>query len=84
MAPAAVRGRVPDPDQDYSSQITRFKDADAQILGGVVLPPDFTTSGKQSLQQGFNPMIATGGKALPFPQSRGSAPPRFDRRCDLR
>ena len=43
--------------------------ADAQILSGVMLPPDFTNFWKQSLQQGFNPTIATVGKALLFPQS---------------
>jgi len=41
----------------------------ADILSGVMLPPDFTNFWKQSLQQGFNPMIATVGKALLFPQS---------------
>jgi branched-chain amino acid transport system substrate-binding protein len=34
-----------------------------------MLPPDFTNFWKQSLQQGFNPMIGTVGKALLFPQS---------------
>ena len=34
-----------------------------------MLPPDFTNFWKQSLQQGFNPTIATVGKALLFPQS---------------
>ena len=37
-------------------------------------PPDFTNFWKQSLQQGFNPIVATVGKALLFPQrSRPSA-----------
>ena len=62
-------GRYQDLTDDYSSQIAKFKSADAQILSGVMLPPDFTNFWKQSLQQGFNPIIATVGKALLFPQS---------------
>ena len=62
-------GRYQDLTDDYSSQIAKFKAADAQILSGVMLPPDFTNFWKQSLQQGFNPIIATVGKALLFPQS---------------
>jgi branched-chain amino acid transport system substrate-binding protein len=33
----------------------------------VVLPPDFTTFWKQSLQQGFKPKVASIGKAILFP-----------------
>ncbi len=62
-------GRYQDLTDDYSAQIGKFKAADAQILSGVMLPPDFTNFWKQSLQQGFNPNIATVGKALLFPQS---------------
>ncbi len=62
-------GRYQDLTDDFSSQIAKFKAADAQILSGVMLPPDFTNFWKQSLQQGFNPIIATVGKALLFPQS---------------
>ena len=62
-------GRCQDLSDDFSSQIAKFKAADAQILSGVMLPPDFTNFWKQSLQQGFNPTIATVGKALLFPQS---------------
>jgi branched-chain amino acid transport system substrate-binding protein len=62
-------GRYQDLTDDYSAQIGKFKAADAQILSGVMLPPDFTNFWKQSLQQGFNPIIATVGKALLFPQS---------------
>ena len=62
-------GRYQDLADDFSSQIAKFKAANADILSGVMLPPDFTNFWKQSLQQGFNPMIATVGKALLFPQS---------------
>ncbi|HMK91831.1 MAG TPA: ABC transporter substrate-binding protein [Thermoleophilia bacterium] len=62
-------GRYQDLTDDYSAQIAKFKGADAQILSGVMLPPDFTNFWKQSLQQDFNPIVATVGKALLFPQS---------------
>jgi len=62
-------GRYQDLTDDFSSQIAKFKAAGAEILSGVMLPPDFTNFWKQSLQQGFNPTIATVGKALLFPQS---------------
>jgi branched-chain amino acid transport system substrate-binding protein len=62
-------GRYQDLTDDYTPQIAKFKAAGADILSGVMLPPDFTNFWKQSLQQGFNPMIATVGKALLFPQS---------------
>jgi len=62
-------GRYQDMTDDFSAEISKFKAADAQILSGVMLPPDFTNFWKQSLQQGFNPIIATVGKALLFPQS---------------
>ena len=62
-------GRYQDLTDDFTPQIAKFKAAGAQILSGVMLPPDFTNFWKQSLQQGFNPMIATVGKALLFPQS---------------
>jgi branched-chain amino acid transport system substrate-binding protein len=55
--------------QDYSSQISAFKKNKDEILMGVPLPPDFTTFWKQAKQQGFNPKIATIGKALLFPSS---------------
>jgi len=55
--------------QDYSSQISAFKKDKDEVLMGVPLPPDFTTFWKQAKQQGFNPKIATIGKALLFPSS---------------
>jgi branched-chain amino acid transport system substrate-binding protein len=62
-------GRYQDLTDDFTPQIAKFKAAGCDILSGVMLPPDFTNFWKQSLQQGFNPMIATVGKALLFPQS---------------
>ena len=60
-------GRFPDLNDNFSSQISKFKAAGAQIVTGVPLPPDFTTFWTQALQQGFQPKIASIGKALLFP-----------------
>lgn len=60
-------GRYQDLTDNFSAQIGAFKQAKAEILTGVVIPPDFTTFWTQALQQGFKPKIATVGKALLFP-----------------
>ncbi|MGZ5804702.1 MAG: ABC transporter substrate-binding protein [Xanthobacteraceae bacterium] len=60
-------GRYQNLTDNFSSQIAAFKGAGAEILTGVVLPPDFTTFWKQALQQGFKPKAASIGKAILFP-----------------
>jgi branched-chain amino acid transport system substrate-binding protein len=62
-------GRFEDLTQDFSAQISAYKKANAQILTGVPIPPDFTNFWKQANQQGFVPKIASVGKALLFPSS---------------
>jgi branched-chain amino acid transport system substrate-binding protein len=62
-------GNYPNGTQDFSAQIAAFRDANAEILLGVPIPPDFTTFWRQASQQGFQPKIATIGKALLFPSS---------------
>ncbi|HVG52248.1 MAG TPA: ABC transporter substrate-binding protein [Xanthobacteraceae bacterium] len=62
-------GRYQNLTDNFSPQITAFKNANAEILTGVVLPPDFTTFWKQALQQGFKPKAASIGKAILFPVS---------------
>jgi branched-chain amino acid transport system substrate-binding protein len=54
---------------DFSAQITAFKNARVEIVTGVVIPPDFTTFWTQARQQGFRPKAVTVGKALLFPRS---------------
>lgn len=54
---------------DFSAQISAFKASDSKILLGVPIPPDFTTFWKQAVQQGYNPEVATIGKALLFPSA---------------
>jgi branched-chain amino acid transport system substrate-binding protein len=62
-------GRYQNLTDDFSAQINAFKAANAEIVTGVVIPPDFTTFRNQAIQQGFNPKIITVAKAILFPQS---------------
>ncbi len=62
-------GRYQNLNDDFSAQINAFKAANAEIVTGVVIPPDFTNFRNQALQQGFNPKIITVAKAILFPQS---------------
>ncbi len=62
-------GRYQDLSQDFSAQIGAFRRAGAEILTGVVIPPDFTTFWTQAKQQRLAPKVATIGKALLFPSS---------------
>ena len=60
-------GRYQNLSADFSAQIAAFKQQRAEILTGVVIPPDFTTFWTQARQQGFAPKIASVAKALLFP-----------------
>jgi branched-chain amino acid transport system substrate-binding protein len=60
-------GFYPNGTQDFTAQISKFKADGAQVLLGVPIPPDFVNFWKQAKQQGFQPKIATIGKALLFP-----------------
>src|SRR6202008_3366581 len=62
-------GRYPNLSDDFSAQISAFKTAKVEIVTGVPIPPDWTTFWKQAAQQGFQPKIASVGKALLFPSS---------------
>lgn len=55
--------------QDFSAQISKFKDQGMDILVGVPIPPDFTTFWKQAAQQGYKPKFATIAKALLTPSN---------------
>jgi branched-chain amino acid transport system substrate-binding protein len=84
MPPALVEAgyRLIDPgryqvmNNDFTSQITRFKEASAQIVTGNMIPPDFATFWSQAAQQNFHPKIVTIGKALLFPSVVTSLGPR--------
>jgi branched-chain amino acid transport system substrate-binding protein len=60
-------GRYQVMNNDFTSQITQFKQAGAQIVVGNMIPPDFATFWSQAAQQDFHPKIVTIGKALLFP-----------------
>ncbi|HJW59389.1 MAG TPA: ABC transporter substrate-binding protein, partial [Actinomycetota bacterium] len=62
-------GRYPNLSDDFSAQIAAFKNEKVEIVTGVPIPPDWTTFWKQASQQGFQPKIASVGKALLFPAS---------------
>jgi branched-chain amino acid transport system substrate-binding protein len=62
-------GRYQPLNNDFTSQISAFKDAGCEIVTGVMIPPDFATFWGQAAQQGFKPKVATIGKALLFPSS---------------
>ena len=62
-------GRFQDLTDNFSAQIGAFKQGKAEIVTGVVIPPDWTTFWTQAIQQGFKPKIASVGKALLFPSA---------------
>jgi branched-chain amino acid transport system substrate-binding protein len=62
-------GRYQNLTDDFTAQVNAFKAANAEIVTGVVIPPDFTTFWNQARQQGFKPKAATVAKAILFPQS---------------
>jgi len=62
-------GRYQNLTDDFSAQINAFKQANAEIVTGVPIPPDFTTFWTQAKQQGFTPKAASIGKAILFPQA---------------
>lgn len=62
-------GRYQNLTDDFTAQINAFKSANAEIVTGVVIPPDFTTFWTQAKQQGFTPKAASIGKAILFPQA---------------
>jgi len=62
-------GFYPNGTEEFSAQISEFNSGGADILLGVPIPPDFTNFWVQAKQQGYNPVIATIGKALLFPSS---------------
>ena len=71
-------GRYQLMNNDFTSQISAFKAAGAEIITGNMIPPDFATFWSQAAQQGFKPKIVTIGKALLFPSVIDSIGARAD------
>jgi branched-chain amino acid transport system substrate-binding protein len=62
-------GRFQNMSQDFSAQISAYKQAGVDIVTGVVIPPDAKTFLMQARQQGFRPKVVTLGKAMLFPSA---------------
>jgi branched-chain amino acid transport system substrate-binding protein len=60
-------GRYENLKDDFSAEITQFKEQNVEIVTGVMLPPDLGTFLTQASQQGFHPKMFTVGKAALFP-----------------
>jgi branched-chain amino acid transport system substrate-binding protein len=71
-------GRYQPLSNDFTAQISAFKAAGAEIVTGVMIPPDFGTFWGQAVQQGFKPKIVTIGKALLFPSAIAALGERGD------
>jgi branched-chain amino acid transport system substrate-binding protein len=65
-------GRFETMTNDFSAQIARFKQGNAEIITGVIPPPAFATFWSQAAQQGFKPKIVTVAKAALFPAAINS------------
>jgi len=62
-------GRYENLKDDFSAELSMFKDQNAQIVTGVMIPPDLGTFLTQANQQGFIPKAMTVGKAALFPSA---------------
>jgi branched-chain amino acid transport system substrate-binding protein len=62
-------GRFQDGSEDFTTQISKFKAANADIVSGVMIPPDFTNFWKECYQQGLKPKALTMAKSLLFPSA---------------
>jgi branched-chain amino acid transport system substrate-binding protein len=62
-------GRYENLKDDFSAEISAFKEAGVEIVTGVMIPPDLVTFMTQASQQGFTPKAVTVGKAALFPAS---------------
>jgi branched-chain amino acid transport system substrate-binding protein len=62
-------GAFPDGMEDYTSIISQFRKEAVEVVAAVMVPADFVNFTKQSAQQGFVPVVSTGGKAMLFPQT---------------
>ncbi len=62
-------GRYENLKDDFSAELSMFNQQDAQIVTGVMLPPDLGTFLTQANQQGFVPKAMTVGKAALFPSA---------------
>jgi branched-chain amino acid transport system substrate-binding protein len=62
-------GRYQNLKDDFSAELGQFKTNNAEIVTGVVIPPDLGTIVTQMSQQDFRPKMVTVGKAALFPST---------------
>lgn len=60
-------GRYPNGTTDFTVFIQKWKEAGAEIVTGVPIPPDWAACWRQCAQLGYKPKIASIGKAILFP-----------------
>lgn len=60
-------GRYPNGTTDFTVFVQKWKEAGAEIVTGVPIPPDWAACWRQCAQQGYKPKIASIGKAILFP-----------------
>jgi branched-chain amino acid transport system substrate-binding protein len=60
-------GRYPNGTTDFTVFVQKWKEAGAEIVTGVPIPPDWAACWRQCAQQGYKPRIASIGKAVLFP-----------------
>jgi branched-chain amino acid transport system substrate-binding protein len=62
-------GKYQEPNEDFTSIISNFKNAGAEIFTGLMIPPDFVNFWKQATQQGWKPKVFDLAKAILFPSA---------------
>ncbi len=62
-------GAFPDGMEDFTAIISQFRKEAVEVIAAVMVPADFVNFTRQSSQQGFVPVVSTGGKAMLFPQT---------------
>ncbi|HME83465.1 MAG TPA: ABC transporter substrate-binding protein [Roseiarcus sp.] len=71
-------GRFDLPSGNYSAQIAAFKTAGAEIIAGVLPPPEFTAFASAAAQQNFQPKVVAMAKATEFPAAIAPLGPRAE------
>jgi len=63
---------------DFTNQVTAFKNAGAEIVSGLVLPSHWATFWNQAAQAGYRPQVCTMAAAFLFSSAITSLGPRGD------